>query len=61
MTKHEPRKIATGDASDRDFHLARVRAKNPKFISMAALRRLAAIGEGMDGTEEANGEGNQTP
>ena len=56
MTKYEPHRIATGDASDEAFHLARVRAKNPKFISMAALRRLAAIGEG---SEEKDGERDQ--
>jgi hypothetical protein len=58
VAKYEPHKIATGDASDLDFHLRRVRAKYPKTISPAALRRLIAIGEG---NEEDNGPAEQTP
>jgi hypothetical protein len=47
----QPR-IQTGDASDRDFHLARVRDRFPRTITPAALRRLAELGGEPTGQDE---------
>ena len=42
--KYQRRRVQTGDAGDRDFHLRRVCESFPTTITPAALRRLADLG-----------------